>query len=348
MSGAAYLPLKGEYHDNFLTAQAAARGVLDREAQPCLFDRLDWLEQLHRIALRDRAPLMLRAQNGDGEMWMPLMAQTAGHHVALANWYNFTWRPIFARVDDEVERLALLRQAAMSARARTRRLTLAPVPDEDQSASHIAAAFRAIGWVVAMEKCDDNHHLRLGGRSFDAYWQSRPGQLRNTVKRKGRKGVVSTRIETGFTEAGWCDYERVYARSWKPHEGSPEFLKQLALLEGQAGCLRLGLAYIDGKPVAAQFWTVEKGVALIHKLAHDERFLEFSPGTLLSAALFQYVIDVDQVEEIDFGTGSDGYKRDWMEAVRPRYRLDLFWPNHIANWPLIVRSQLRQMRRNAA
>ena len=100
--------------------------------------------------------------------------------------------------------------------------------------------------------------------------------------------------------------------------------------------------------MAAQFWTVENGVALIHKLAHDERHLAASPGTLLSAALFQHVIDVDKVGEIDFGTGSDGYKREWMEAVRPRYRLDLFWPGHVANWPLILRRHLRQMRRKSA
>lgn len=348
MSGVSYLPVNGEYHDNFLTAQVAACGSLDRERQPCLFDRLEWLDQLHRMALRDKAPLLLRARESKADAWMPLMQLGGGQYGALANWYNFTWRPIFGGHYDEVTKLSLLRRLAATARDRTRRLTLAPVPDEDGSASQIAAAFEASGWVVEMTECDENHYLRLAGRSFDQYWEGRPGQLKNTVKRKGRKGVVSTRIETVFSDASWADYERVYAKSWKPNEGSPEFLKQLARQESEAGAMRLGLAYIDGQPVAAQFWTVENGVALIHKLAHDERYLDASPGTLLSAALFQYAIDIDKVGEIDFGTGSDGYKRDWMEQVRPRYRIDLFWPNHIANWPLIARAHLRQMRRSAA
>lgn len=348
MSGVSYLPTKGEYHDNFLTAQAAARGALDRDRQACLFDRLEWLDSLHRMVLRDQAPLLLRAHEGEAEAWLPLMAQGGNHHVALANWYNFTWRPVFGGEYDEVTRMSLLRQLAATARERTRRLTLAPVPDEDGSASQIAAAFSASGWVVETTPCDENHILRLNGRSFDQYWEGRPGQLKSTVKRKGKKGVVIVRIEREFSENSWCDYEQVYARSWKPHEGSPVFLKQLAQQESLAGALRLGLAYVDGQPVAAQFWTVENGVALIHKLAHDERQLEFSPGTLLSAALFQHVIDIDKVNEIDFGTGADGYKRDWMEDMRLRYRIDLFWPNHIANWPLIARAQLRQMRRNAA
>ena len=348
MSGVTYLPVKGEYHDNFLTAQATARGSLDRERQPCLFDRLEWIDQLHRMALRDKNPLLLRAHNGEADAWLPLMQQNSRHHVALANWYNFTWRPIFGGAYNEVQRLALLRQLAKTARERTRRLTLSPVPDEDQSASEIANAFSAVGWVVDMSECDENHFLRLDGRTFDQYWESRPGQLKNTVKRKGKKNTVSTRIDTEFTDSGWKDYEQIYARSWKPHEGSPEFLKLLAQQESVAGTLRLGLAYIDSKPVAAQFWTVENGSALIHKLAHDERHLDASPGTLLSAALFQHVIDIDKVDEIDFGTGSDAYKRDWMDAIRPRYRLDMFWPNHIANWPLIARLHLRHMRRKAA
>jgi Acetyltransferase (GNAT) domain len=303
---------------------------------------------LHRMALRDRAPLLLRAHSGDADAWMPLMQLSGGQYGALANWYNFTWRPIFGADYDEVTRLSLMRQLATIAGDRTRRLTLAPVPDEDGSARQIAAAFEALGWIVEMTECDENHYLKLSGRSFDQYWASRPGQLKSTVKRKGKKGIVSIRIEREFSDKSWADYERVYARSWKPNEGNPDFLKQLAQQEAAAGTLRLGLAYIEGKPVAAQFWTVENGIALIHKLAHDERSLEFSPGTLLSAALFQHVIDNDHVDEIDFGTGNDAYKRDWMEAVRPRYRLDLLWPNHIANWPLIARAHLRQMRRKAA
>ena len=348
MSGVTYLPVKGEYHDNFLTAQAVARGRLDRDAQKSLFDRLDWMDALHRMALRNNAPLLLRAHDGDADVWMPLMQLSGGQYGALANWYNFTWRPIFGGQYDAVTRMALLRQLALTTSDRSRRLTLAPLPDENEEASELATAFEQAGWVVERAQCDECHYLELGGRSFDEYWETRPGQLRNTVKRKAKKGIVSTRIETAFSESSWRDYEQVYARSWKPHEGSPDFLRLIAEQESAAGALRIGLAYVDGQPVAAQYWTVENGTALIHKLAHDERHLSASPGTLLSAALFQHVIDIDQVNEIDFGTGNDAYKREWMEKMRPRYRLDMFWPNHVANWPLIARAHLRQMRRKAA
>ena len=35
----------------------------------------------------------------------------------------------------------------------------------------------------------------------------------------------------------------------------------------------------------------------------------------------QYVIDIDQVEEIDFLTGNDAYKQDWMSERRERFAL---------------------------
>ncbi len=342
MTGTGFLPLKGEYHDNFLTAQASARGNLDREKQNSLFDRLDWLDSLHRIVLRDRQPLLLRAHDNDADLWMPLMQSGKSEYQALANWYNFTWRPIFGAQYDEVTRLALLRQIALRSQERARRLVLSPVPDEDGSARLLCAAFEQAGWHVDMQQCDENHYLPVAGRSFDEYWQSRPSQLRNTVKRKGNKGVVSIRIETNFAENTWADYERVYAQSWKPHEGSPAFLRQLAKQESDAGCLRLGIAYIEGQPVAAQFWTIENGIALIHKLAYDARHNAASPGTLLTAAMFQYAIDNDRVHEIDYGTGTDAYKKEWMEAMRPRYRIEMLWPNHPLNWPRIIRNSLRK------
>jgi hypothetical protein len=338
------LPVKCEYHDNFASAQAAAAGMLDREAQGCLFDRLDWLESLHRIALRSKQPALLQAKDGDSQCWLPLIKTGSAELSALANWYNFTWRPLFVAAASEIEKLALLRAVAGLAARNCRRLKLSPLPDEDHSARLIEAAFEAEGWAVFRTACSVNHILTVKGRSFDAYWQDRPSRLKNTVKRKGKAGTVTIRIETDYQADSWRDYETVYAKSWKPSEGSPEFLRQLAERESIAGALRLGLAYIDGQPVAAQFWTVENGTALIHKLAHDERHMQASPGTLLSAALFQHVIDIDRVDLIDFGTGNDAYKAEWMEEVRERFAFEIFSPNHPANWPHIALRRWRAYR----
>ena len=70
-----------------------------------------------------------------------------------------------------------------------------------------------------------------------------------------------------------------------------------------------------------------------------------SPGTTLTAALFEQVIDRDRVSLVDFGTGDDPYKRDWMELVRPRYRIEAFRDLYPGNWPAIARNTLRGLVR---
>ena len=167
--------------------------------------------------------------------------------------------------------------------------------------------------------------------------------MRTTLKRKAAKVAVT--IETTFNPESWAAYEAIYASSWKPEEGNPAFLRRFAQEEGAAGRLRLGIARADGVPVAAQFWTVEHGTAFIHKLAHTEESKPLSPGTTLSAALFQHAIDTDSVRLIDFGTGDQAYKADWMEEVRPRFRLDCLDPRSPRAWPPLAKRLASRLAR---
>jgi hypothetical protein len=38
----------------------------------------------------------------------------------------------------------------------------------------LQAAFEQAGWSVFREVCDQNHILKVRGRSFDAYWEAAP------------------------------------------------------------------------------------------------------------------------------------------------------------------------------
>ena len=308
------------YHETLTKLQG-----LDWPAQGP-FDRLDW------FALLDD-PLYALAESGRGRVLLPL--QREEHQLAsLANWFSFTWRPLG---DDP----ALLAALARDLRRQTHRVGVAPLPDEDGSATALEIAFRDAGWLVVREVCDENHVLPVAGRSFAEYWATRPGKMRTTLKRKARK--VEITILTHFDEAAWAEYRAVYESSWKPQEERADLLEAFARAEGAAGRIRLGIARAAGEPVAAQFWTVENGTAYIHKLAHIEAAKPLSAGTTLSAALFEHAIDIDGVELVDFGTGSDGYKRDWMEANRPRYRLTcLDWRNPRA-WSAIAKARFRHL-----
>ncbi len=328
------------YHADLREAQddPALAALLGRSAASAPFDRLDWLMLLAEHCLPGSACKLAVARDGDALAVLPFREGPDGAGP-LGIWYSFFVRPL-TNAPERAPQLfaALARSLAPSGAAR-----LSPMPEPEALA--LATAFRAAGWIGVAEPCDTNHFLTLAGRSFAEYWAARPGVLRETVRRKTARGLVTLRIETAFSDADWAAYEAIYAKSWKPEEGHPAFLRAFAQRESAAGALRMGVAEIGGEAVAAQFWTVEGGTAWIHKLAHDPAHRAHSPGTLLTAELLRHVIDVDRVHTVDFGTGNDAYKRDWMEAQRPRYALQFYRPAAIGHWPALARLAARRLLR---
>ncbi|HYD36559.1 MAG TPA: GNAT family N-acetyltransferase, partial [Allosphingosinicella sp.] len=154
-------------------------------------------------------------------------------------------------------------------------------------------------------------------------------------------------IHRAFDPDAWTAYESVYAASWKPEEGSPAFLRALAEREGAAGRLRLGIARKDAAPLAAQLWLVEDGTAWIHKLAYREDARALSPGTVLSMAMFRSALDDDRVERIDYGTGDEPYKRDWMDERATLWRLEAFDPRSPRGLAGAARAALSALVRRA-
>ncbi|KWV93083.1 GNAT family N-acetyltransferase [Erythrobacter sp. YT30] len=316
--------IKASYHDSVKDVQAKfdALGSLESVAS-APFDRVQWYELLEQTGLQ---PLYACAEGGDAFAMLAL-TQKSGRIASLRNWYNFTWRPI---ATSEEATGALIGQIATELKTRAHRITLEPVPQEDGTAEMLALAFAGAGWRVEVSQCDVNHVINLHSKTFSEYWAERPGPLRTTLKRKGRQ--VTTRIIKSFDAELWDQYEQIYASSWKPEEDHPDMLRAFAQAEAREGRLRLGLAFHEGQPIAAQFWTVDNGCAYIHKLAHLEEHQNLSAGTVLSAALFEHVIDNDGVSTIDFGTGHQSYKADWMGETRPRYRIDCLNRKRPAAW----------------
>jgi CelD/BcsL family acetyltransferase involved in cellulose biosynthesis len=316
------------YHDTVNDLQ----GLAFAESGP--FGRREWFALLENAGAR---PFVALASDGDEAVALPL-SRTRDGIENLTNWYAFTWTEL---ATGPTARPELLERLARDLARRARRVSLTKLADEDGTATRLEAAFRAAGWFVLCERCDSNHGLPVGGRTYAEYLAARPGPLRTTLKRKAKK--VEIDIFPHFEHDAWESYQAVYAESWKPEEGDPGLLRRFAQAESRAGRLRLGLARHEGAVVAAQVWTVEAGVAYIHKLAHLESAKPLSAGTTLTAALFEHVIDRDSVHWVDFGTGDDPYKRDWMERVRPRYRLTCWRPGDPRNWPAMARAALRKL-----
>ncbi len=313
--------VKGEIFRNLADASKTAMGSLDRAAQPVLFDRFEWFERT--MAHCPPAPFALigraRAEGADG--WLVLAEDGRGHAQALASWYTLRFAPIFTGAPSDKVRRALLVAIARRIGKRLVSIRLAPMIEAD--CDLVAAAFAASGWSADRRETSCRWTIDVTGQSFAAFWAGRPGELRATVKRKGAKAAMDITIHRDFDGMAWTDYEAIYGESWKPGEGSPEFLRAMAQDAAANGALRLGIGKIGGEAVAAQLWTIENGAAIIHKLAYRQTASEFSPGSLLSAAMFESAIDTDHVDLIDYGTGDDRYKRDWMDTRTPLYTLTL-------------------------
>ena len=293
-----------------------AGGALDRAAQPALFDRLDWYRRLAEHSPPPGKLLVLRAQAGGRRAWL-FLAVSHPAAKAYATWYSLR----FGAIGDPDE-LLLTAIAATLRDGGIAEVELGPLEDPEP----LKLGFRAAGWITFVTPRTANWRIDTSGMDFDAYWAKRPAQLRNTARRKAKGDTLDITIHDRFDPAAWADYETVYRASWKPEEGSFPFLRALAEQEGAAGTLRLGIAKAEGAPVAAQLWLVENGQATIHKLAYAEHAKAMSPGTLLGMEMFRRAIDSERVRVIDYGTGDDAYKKDWMGERRTLWRIEAFNP----------------------
>ena len=354
------MPFNSEHHSNFADAQDKAgsegngawddgswdnaggnNSSWDNEGP---FARHSWFARLHAQCLVGQTPVVVTSGDADRAVRLYCVRDASGAISAMANWYSFSWGPLWRGATDSASRVELAAAAFAQITASAARITLCPVGQADGTADLLIAALRRGGWRVLAEPTGRNHWLETRGRGFAEWWAARPGALRSTVQRKAKKGRVTIAISDQFSDAAWDDYEAVYRQSWKPPESHAEFLRAWARDEAAAGRLRLGIARIDGLAVAAQFWTVDFGVAYIHKLAHIAGHDALSPGTLLTHALFAHAFNHDRVARIDFGTGDDGYKRDWMEESAPLVTIYAWNLEHAAAWPSFARAMLSHLR----
>jgi CelD/BcsL family acetyltransferase involved in cellulose biosynthesis len=99
--------------------------------------------------------------------------------------------------------------------------------------------------------------------------------------------------------------------------------------------------YIDGQPAAAQFWITTRLEACIYKLAYDERYADMSVGALLSREMFRQALDVDKAARIDYGIGSEPYKREWMSATQEIFGVCAYSRGSIRGMGNILAARLR-------
>jgi Acetyltransferase (GNAT) domain len=304
------------------------------------FLTLPWFQNLARTALdkNDRVRIYGIARAGDAEAAAGMfvgrcLRETKGTRplrklCALTNFYSVFFAPHLSEPAGHAqETLQALAHVIAREKPAWDVIDIQPLGVDAEEFSALGEAFRTAGFVVQTFFCFGNWYLPVNGRTFAQYLESLPSALKNTLNRKRKKleqsGRATIQILTGgeALEPAIEAYTKVYLASWKRPEPYPEFTPGLIRLCGDLGALRLGLVHVDGEPAAAQLWIVHNQKAMIYKLAYDERFVNLSVGTILTAALMQRVLDIDKVDEVDYLSGDDAYKRDWMSHRRERWGL---------------------------
>ncbi len=308
------------------------------------FHRRAWFDMLARHCFSGQRVMIPEARIGSANVSL-LLVEEKDRLSSLSNYYSFSYAPIFEGIEKPEQCEKLTTQIAADLRLSQGRISLYPlIDDDDGMPDMLRQAFAEAGWIAILTLEGSNHIIDVNGRNFAAYWKTRPGALRSLIKRKGAmmRGYEFAIWHT-INDTVWNDYRTVYETSWKNAEPYPAMVRAIAEEAVSRGALRMAFLRKQGIPVAAQLWTIEGETACIHKIAHDTSEDTRSPGTLLSHHMFAHMIDIEKVSRIDYGTGDNAYKRDWMERARPMLRLDCFNPSRPRQWLPALKTRISQL-----
>lgn len=345
-------PLRGEaraqvaIYEDLSALPERYEAVFRKAGQLSLFHTLPWYGNFARTVLAPDERLRIYAVEGASKKARGVLMMRHGERrrsalspfvlTGLSNYYSSLFGPIIDPEDKDIP--GTLRAIAATIAADSARwdvIDLHPLALDDAMFPQLVRAFRSAGFLAHPYFCFGNWYLKVNGQCFQEYIQGRPSRISKTGQRRRRKlersGRFRFRLHTGVEdlESALADYNTVYRSSWKPSEPYPDFIGGLMRVCAAQGWLRLGIVYLDGQPAATQLWTVVHRTASIFKLAYDERYAKDSLGTVLSSLLMEHVIDVDKVQIVDYLTGDDPYKRDWMCHRRQRCGIVAFNPRSV-------------------
>ena len=293
-----------------------------------------WFRNFIDTVAQDEVQVCFHVLRRDGHalVALPVLERRAALHrgvEALGNYYTALYAPLVHREATAQDVAELLREVRRS-HAPMASLRLQPMDPQSRAWQVLLPALRLASLRPFTFFCFQNFFLRAPP-DWASFLAQRNSKMRSNIKRMEKKlaqegGRVEIVVDPTECERGIDAYLQVYERSWKRDEPYPRFMPGLIRHAAEEGWLRLGLAWLDGRPIAAQVWLVANRKADIYKVAYDEAFKEYSPGTVLTAHLMQHVIEHDGVAEVDFLIGDDAYKKNWMSDCRERWGVIAYNP----------------------
>lgn len=311
--------------------------LFEQSEKDSIFFSRPWFESLAAVALDDDHSMVLACVvDGNNVMAiLPLMKPPGKTWYSLKHRYTSLYSLLLSdnhQLEDQLEDQLEIQQQVLACLVQglsqlpVSAFLFEPVADNDSRLDGLQKMMETAGFRCERNFRHYNWIYRVHGQSYEDYMTARPAKLRNTISRKKRKlerehGYEIRLFAGDEVPHRMSDYYASYTASWKANEQYVDFLDDIVAGFSRQGWSRLAVLYVKEQPVAAQLWFVLHGKANIFRLAYDEAWKPYSPGSILTSYLMEYVIDIDKVYEIDFLTGNDAYKQDWMSERRERFAL---------------------------
>lgn len=311
----------------------------------------DWLLNMasHALEPHEKAVVFVASVSAESYIACPLKLNTKNHQAqSLITFYTSAYAPLVCSDTPEMLFQALFRHLAKVEKIST--LVLSPIDVSSPVFDLMQRALPQAGWFGCHNFfCFGNWFHTVQNHSYESYLSTRPSTLRNTIARKtrkfldGEKGRLEVVTGGDHLERAIKQFVDVYNNSWKIAEPYPDFVPALLRLAAHRGWLRLGIAHYQNTAVASQIWLVCNDTAYIFKLAYDEEYKRLSAGTVLTAYMMQRAIEEDAVASIDYLSGDDAYKADWMSQRKRQYGIAAFNPRSAEGLSLLVKHALKRI-----
>ncbi len=224
-------------------------------------------------------------------------------------------------------------------------MNLYPIAEEGGAVAALKEAVRRSGLHYCEAFAFGNWFIDEIDYSGEEYFNRRPGNIRKNVPVRIRKLEKKGELEFKMVKEEkdidyYMDlYYDLYAKSWQKSESiGPTFHRDFAKVAAKNGWLRLGFLFLNGIPLACQFWLCANRSADIVKLFYDQEYSKYAAGKILTVEMMKYVIDVDKVYAIDYLHGDESYKKDWTPKRRERKQILIYNNNMRGSYLYLITS----------
>ena len=301
-----------------------------------LFSRL-WFDNFLQTVVSDQDTITwfgCKSEKGEPLLLWPLWQQPnktlhPTRITSLANYYTTLYEPLHTISDELLLEKIIMILAKKICQLHWDYIDFYPLNPKSPIFTLLIQAFQQQNKYIQPYFMYGNWFLLTNNKNYATYYSSLPSRLKNTLERRSNKlkkeHSIEFKICTNFseTEATLRHYQSIYSQSWKKTEPYQNFVPNLVKQSAKKGWLRMGQLIIDNEVAAIQVWFTLHNTAYIYKMCHLSKYSKYSIGSLLTEYLIKTAINQDKVLKIDFLTGDDNYKKDWMNERKELWGIQL-------------------------